>query len=451
MVANSSLNGNSQQSTSPTTAKAVPLSNDLHALDGAIAALRSLISGLGAALFDLEQTPALSLASGANYTGLTGQAAKQMQTALGELWLGYPKLVAVMEMVETTRGTADSLRSNDRDALRSLLVEGQTELAGNTLEAEHLRLSALLVAARHNLETIDVGFAACASTLAELDTLARSALAAAEQTGERVNEVARLAKQLGEQRLRAAADPLGWQSSSASSLATQLGAVASELGVALQTQDQLDEFVVDGQRRLDALRVLIANGIAAATKTRSRMADTDSLPAPLRVSVLDGADGLRNRLGLVGATLVDDPRKARQLWTLWDRDMTSIESNATAVFVANTKPIAERDALRGRLDGFEAKAAAAGVVEVAGLVQLHRGATALLLTPPVSLVACEAAVSAYGEAVSKAISNATSQAVSEAVPAAGSGGSAASASGSPSAAPTNVKASGTLASTKVNS
>lgn len=360
---------------------------------------------MGAALFDLEQTPALPLASGSSYTGSTAKTAKDMQSALRELWLGYPKLVAVMQAVETARGTDDSLRSSDREAIRVLLVDGHSELAGDTLEAEHDRLNALLGTARKHLETIDFGFAACATTLGELDRLARSAMTSAEQTGERVNEVARLSKQLGEQRLKAAADPLGWQGSGAAGISAQLRQLAAELGVVLQTQDQLDEYIVDGQRRLDVLRVHIANGIAAAAKARSRMADTDSLPAPLRVSVLDGADGLRGRLGVVGASLQVDPRRARQLWTLWDRDMSSIEVAATTVLELNAKPIAERDALRGRLDGFEAKAAAAGVVEIGALVQLHRAAMALLTTPPVSLVACELAVTAYSQAVSQAIAD----------------------------------------------
>jgi hypothetical protein len=379
------------------------LTNELRSLDPALASLRSRISGLGAALFDLEQTPALPLASGSSYTGVTAQTAAAMQTALSELWTGYPKLVAAMEAVESLRGTEDSLRSSDREALRELLVGAHGDLGGNTLQQEHDRLSAVLTSARKHLEIIDFGFASCATTLAELDSLANSALSSAEQTGERVNEVARLIKQLAEQRVSAAADPLGWQTSNASSLESQLRTLAVELGVVLQTQDALDELVLSGQRRLDILRVTIANGIAAAAKARSRMANTDSLPAPLRVSVLDGADGLRSRLDVVRASLGTDSRRARQLWTLWDRDMSALEANASLVLQSNTQPIAERDALRGRLDGFEAKAAAAGVVETSSLVHLHREAMSLLTTPPVSLIAAEAAVGAYALAVSQVI------------------------------------------------
>lgn len=373
-------------------------------LDSAILSLRSRISGLGAALFDLEQNPALPLASGSSYTGVTARTAGEMKVALADLWLWYPRLVAEMETVETARGTSDSLRSHDREALRDLLFEGRSALAGNTFEQEQDRLSNLLTEARKHLDAIDHGFAACATALSELETLARSAMASAEQTGERVNEVSRLTRQLNDQRANAASDPLGWQGASAAAgIGAQLRTVASELGVVLQTQDRLDELVVDGTKRLDTLRLLIANGIAAAAKTKSRMADTDSLPSPLRVSVLDGSDGLRNRLALVGEALDSDPRKARQLWMLWDRDMSATEANATAILQSNVKPIVERDGLRGRLDGFEAKAAAAGVVEIAALVKQHRDATALLTTPPVSLGACESAVTAYGQAVSAAV------------------------------------------------
>lgn len=373
-------------------------------LDPAISLLCSRISGLGAALFDLEQNPALPLASGSNYSGVTAKTAGDMKVALADLWLGYPKLVAEMEAVETARGTSDSLRSNDREALRVLLVDGHTSLAGNTLDQEQHRLNNLLVVARNHLDAIDDGFATCATTLSELDNLARSAMTSAEQTGERVNEVSRLTKQLNDQRANASSDPLGWQGASAAAeIGTQLRTIASELGVVLQTQDRLDELVVEGAERLDALRLLIANGIAAAAKAKSRMADTDALPAPLRVSVLDGVEGLRHRLALVGVALHAEPRKARQLWTLWDRNMSATEANATTVLQRNTQPIAERDALRGRLDGFEVKAAAAGVVENSSLVQLHREATALLMTPPVSLRTCEVAVGAYGHAVSATI------------------------------------------------
>jgi hypothetical protein len=386
--------------------KSTITSNELNVLDPAISSLRSRISGLGAALFDLEQNPALPLASGSSYTGVTAKTADEMKAAVADVWLSYPKLVAEMEAVETVRGASDSLRSNDRDELRVLVAEGHSSLGGNTLEQELERLSNLLASARKHLDAIDYGFASCATALSELETLARSAMTSAEQTGERVNEVSRLTKQLNDQRVNAASDPLGWQGASAAAgIGAQLRTVASELGVVLQTQDRLDELVVDGAKRLDALRLLIANGIAAAAKTKSRMADTDSLPAPLRVSMLDGVDGLRNRLAAVGEALDADPRKARQLWTLWDRDTSSTEANATAILQSNTKPIAERDALRGRLDGFEAKAAAAGVVEIAALVKQHRDATALLTTPPVSLGACELAVTAYGQAVSAAIAD----------------------------------------------
>jgi hypothetical protein len=424
--------GSSQHgATSPVT-PAVPLTNELRSLDPAIASLRSKISGLGAALFDLEQTPALPLASGSSYSGSTAKTAKAMQAALGELWLGYPKLVAVMEDVETARGNDDSLRSHERDELRALLVNAHAELAGKTLEEEHDRLTGLLGTARKHLETIDFGFAACATTLGELDALARSAMMSAEQTGERVNEVARLTKQLAEQRLAAAADPLGWQGADASGIATQLRALATELGVVLQTQERLDEYIVEGAKRLDGLRLLIANGISAAAKARSRMADTGALPAPLRVSVLDGVDGLRNRLGAVRTALDGEPRRARQLWTLWDRDMSSIEATANSVLQRNAHPIAERDGLRGRLDGFEAKAAAAGVVELSSLVELHREAMALLTTPPVSLGACEAAVTSYGQAVSVVIAKRSTI-------------------GAPSPLPTATQTPATLAGTKVNS
>jgi hypothetical protein len=382
----------------------LPLGSELRELDSAIASLRSRISGLGAALFDLEQTPALPLASASTYTGLTAKTAEGVRMALAELWLGYPKLVAAMETVEAARGTSDSLRSGERETLRRMLLEGHGELAGKTLEEEHDRLATLLSSARNNLDTIDLGFSACSTTLGELETLARSAMTGAEQTGERVNEVSRLAKQLAEERVSASADPLGWQKSAAAGIGIQLHALASELGVVLQTQDQLDQLVIDAAKRLDALRVLIANGIAVAAKAKSRMAETDSLPSPLRISVVDGADGLRDRLSLVGAQVAIDRRKARQLWMLWDRDMNSTESAANLVLSANAKPITERDALRGRLDGFEAKAAAAGLVEMSALVQLHRDATTLLTTPPVSLSACERAVSTYGHAVSSAIS-----------------------------------------------
>jgi phage FluMu protein gp41 len=404
---NSSTAGASASSKSAKSANSgnsTKTSSELSVLDPAISSLRSRISGLGAALFDLEQNPALPLASGANYTGLTAKIAGEIKVALADLWLGYPKLVAEMEAVETARGTSDSLRSHDREALRLLVVEGRTSLAGNTLEQEHDRLNNLLVVARKHLDVIDDGFATCATALSELEALARSAMTSAEQTGERANEVSRITKQLNDQRANAAADPLGWQGASATAeIGTQLRAIASELGVVLQTQDRLDELVVEGAKRLDTLRLLIANGIAAAAKAKSRMADTDTLPAPLRISVLDGVEGLRHRLALVGAALDADPRKARQLWTLWDRDMSATQANATSVLQCNAQPIAERDSLRGRLDGFEVKAAAAGVVENPTLVQLHREATALLTTPPVSLRACEIAVGAYGQAVSATI------------------------------------------------
>jgi hypothetical protein len=45
------------------------------------------------------------------------------------------------------------------------------------------------------------------------------------------------------------------------------------------------------------------------------------------------------------------------------------------------------------------------VVEIAELVKQHRDATALLTIPPVSLGACELAVTAYGRAVSAAIAD----------------------------------------------
>jgi hypothetical protein len=384
------------------TNRSSALSNELRDIDPAIASLRTRISGLGAGLFDIEQSPALPLASGSTYAGLTEKTVGAVQSALRELWVGYPRLVAAMETIETVRGTSDSLRSGERDTLRSLLAEGHAELAGKTMEGEHDRLAALLSTAHKNLDVIDLGFSVCATKLGELETLARSAMTSAERTGERINEVSRLAKQLAEQRVIASSDPLGWNGSAAAGIDMQLHTLASELGVVLQTQDQLDDLVASGAKRLDALRLLIANGIVAAAKTKSRMADTDSLPSPLRVSVLDGADGLRTRLGALSMELSVDPRKARQLWILWDRDMNRTESAAHLVLSANAKPIAERDALRGRLDGFEAKAAAVGVVEMSALVQLHRDAMTLLTTPPVSLSACEVAVSAYGQAVGTA-------------------------------------------------
>ena len=162
----------------------------------------------------------------------------------------------------------------------------------------------------------------------------------------------------------------------------------------------------DAEQRLAALREAIeaaaaAVAAAAAEQTRAR---SRVLPGPAAVP----ADDLGAELDAVRSDADRARAAASGDWAATDRRLAALETRAralqrTAEAAAETERglVDERDALRGRLTAFQAKAVAVGLAEDPDLETAHRRALDELYSAPCDLARAADLVEDYRRGLSR--------------------------------------------------
>lgn len=193
-----------------------------------------------------------------------------------------------------------------------------------------------------------------------------------------------------EQRL--VTDPLGVVEGDGPQLDAQVAAAAEQVASLRAGRDNLDADLGSTEQLLASLRLLRAQAEAAASEARAKVVDPENLVRVPAAAVLDGPNGLAERLDELFTTKGVSWAQRRALLDSWLGTARKLERQLRKAEAANRGPLARRDALRGRLRAYQAKMAAVGKAEDMELTEIVDGARSELFTAPTDLAAAAAAI-----------------------------------------------------------
>ncbi len=389
-------------------------------------------------LLELDSSFGKQLLAGAELTGDTTRRWDATAATLATLWQVYSAYSAVVD--QAAEAAARHLGTRELAALTALLAgrsvqlaSGPAPLAGRDLAdsgREDLTLATAVARMRG-------AFAAVTEVVAAAEHVWTEVAGRLDAAGAELARVTSLAATLGDEaltgnlaviqdklaRLRDTlnSDPLAlWLGRSGPSRPgpSRPGPSRSgQSGTAVDTSgaDRLREEVAAAAARVDELVRLrddasqrIAGVTAAAATARSAREDAVAAWQRAAAKIAAGAlppepaglADLSARLAGLGPLLASGrlTRLASEL-DLLDRELTTATVAYQEAERAVVAAMAKRDELRGLLGAYKAKAARLGGAEDSGLAERYDQARDLLWTAPCDLVAAEAAVAAYQQAV----------------------------------------------------
>jgi hypothetical protein len=159
--------------------------------------------------------------------------------------------------------------------------------------------------------------------------------------------------------------------------------------------------------RLEEISAMARDGAEAYLEATRKIRDPEGVLAPVDLADVDGDGGNDRALGpwlaRIGRVAEEGGwRSASVGLDQWEAVADGWHESATRVLEANRKPKAERDLLRGRLEGFKFMAGNTGRSEDPVLARLFRAAHTVLHGAPCDLTEARGALQRYIDAVSDA-------------------------------------------------
>jgi hypothetical protein len=314
------------------------------------------------------------------------------------LWQCYPLLKDGLDQL------ARALGEDDKPEVGRLLGPSGVTLPDGT----GARLTDLLAALERDLEQATAAARRVATARRKLlpcaerlsDTLA-TLDAEADSLG-RADDVALAAahRLVDDLRRHLLPDPLGVDTGRAE---LEVEAVKTRFHELMARRDGLPDALAAARSALEELRETIADGAEALALTQEKLTECRGLLRPLDPSAVDGdARALAPWLDrLEAAAARGDWQAASAGLERWRTVADGWLANARRVAEANRAPLRRRNELRGLLDSYRAKAAAAGLGADAGLTGTYDDAHRLLHTAPCDLDAAEEKVREYRQAVNR--------------------------------------------------
>lgn len=357
-------------------------------------------------LADLDRNVARRMLQGADPVGRTRERWERAERSIHRLWALYTTFEEAVEQADALHGSEGD-EVSVRDALSHVLTGPSLALPldGNT---EHLslaeavaRMSADSEEAAGTIAEIEAAWAVLHPKLGELEALWQEIGSLAGMIGgdEEDHEPLRVElASLGETVRR---DPLALvtddgtvDTSGPERARTRLEHTAGELRDALRMCDSYDESVE---------RLLWAIGDAEEKTARTaafrrRVAEAVAVPAP--IEVVDRVPSLRE--GVIEMAALRAQGRWRELGMLHGRLQQAVHETVDdlAEREENLEGLLERRSeLRGRLDGYRARAARLGTAEDERLLAEHRRAHRALWEVPADLREATAALAAYRDAL----------------------------------------------------
>jgi hypothetical protein len=369
-----------------------------------LAGLRARATALGEALYGIETEPEFKLLGDASeLTGPSATAAAGAKARIDHLWLLFPSLTEGVDHLE------QAIVDDNRPEVWRLLGPSAVVLpdaAVTGIAALAVVLETDLAEARGSMHRLAQAWRAVVPKgdrlTAEVDRLVEVAADLGVGSDRDLAAARRLTDGLA---TRVASDPLG----------IDIGAVERAVEQARLTIDglagqhrSLPDDLARAAGQLVELDRLIAAGSEALDAARAKVKQAAGLLQPLDGDALDADDerapALRPWLARIEAMAQrGEWRAAVTGLARWRRVADGWVANARVVVEANRAPVRRRNELRGLLDGYRVKAAAAKLAEDTELIERFQVARAALETAPCDLNAAAERVDEYIGAVNRAI------------------------------------------------
>jgi hypothetical protein len=382
-------------------------------IDAAIERLRNACERGGANLVEIERDQNRQLIEAASLSGQTAARRVEMRALLDELFDRFARLTALVERATALRqsGPIDAARLAD---LESLLVSasvekssthvtiGQRGLLDGSTKIERCTPDELLASMTRSFESLkSVVFeiAAIWERVVPRVKAARDELTLVETTvcglgDEWDGELEALRPRVDDIAEAIASDPLSVKSPVLDDLERAIVAISESVDRAQRLRVELDNRLAAGRRLVEDLekaaqrcrevQQAVTTRIASASSTTALTEDLDFGVALDRIATLANSQQWRAAESEL-AEWTNNLKKARQ----------QIETEEKSARSA----LSRRDELRGRLDAYNAKAAALGLIEDGQLSRIFDAAQRELFTAPTDLERAEEIVRRYQVAI----------------------------------------------------
>ena len=367
-------------------------------------------------LFDLADDPTCRLLAGASLGGATQEAWATAEAALNSAWahLGaYQEALTEAEAIFRERprpGSAQLSRLQrllSQSAIPQVAVEippAERAAAGPATATRTTSLAQLSAAMEADYKQVASIVGAVAKVWQAVDAhagpiAADLALTVEEDWHERADAAGPLRERLRAIRASARSDPLalhpGWpapgpvDTAQFEELRRDLDRLRSEIEELRQLREHSGERLKQLRAQLDLLEA--AESGAAARRRHALSRVVADLPAPPRAATV-----LRRRFAAA------EELHRQRSWTALGTELGDLETRVAAAGTVAREAgerasalLAERDRLRGRLSGYQARARRLGVIEEPAISLLFQKIEAQLWTAPCDLRAAAGAVELF--------------------------------------------------------
>jgi chromosome segregation ATPase len=328
-------------------------------------------------------------------TSLTGRTRDQLGQVAAEAEELWPLLLAVGQRLDKARNVASSEAGSKQSRARNLaqLLDAPMTISGVALTDQAMTLTSAVARIRQRYSTARDGASEIESlwldVLPRIDA-ARATLAALARDAENlgvveplISRALNLADDLSE---RLVNDPLSVHTSDGSNLDEQVSKAVRQISMLQTGRDDLAQDLVEARQLLASLRTLKSRAAASYVESQTKVLKPNGLIHTPSDSIFDDqSKGLAKQLDRVIS--VDGKWSAqRTLLDNWFDSARRLETQLSAAESANSRPLAERESLRGRLRAYQAKMAAVGKAEDMELTGVVDEARDELFTVPTDLL-----------------------------------------------------------------
>jgi hypothetical protein len=371
---------------------------NLDQIDHELARLRDAADRIGETLLDFELEETRTLLDTLPLEGTSAETWTATRADVARLWQWHGLLAAHVQRAEKLRGKRATLRPDQAAALEELLTGPSLELPGESVPVGERQLlggrqatsacrpDELLarMTATFGSATAVVARFADAWDLGPRVTAVQRSLAEASELSAAVGDGAGHFAPLDSRRLALeqtlARDPLLVTETEVAQLEESVRRACADLA-------ELAELRASSRARLVAARVLFdevtrveVEGETAYRDLLGKIADPHAVDPPRAANSLGRQLEVVDELARAG-----EWRQFGEALAGWTSRAESLLAQAQAAAAANRAPLDERNELRGRLDGYRAKATALGLAEDDELSRMFGSLERVLYTAPADL------------------------------------------------------------------
>lgn len=354
---------------------------------------------------EVEASPSYLMLRDASGAGETARRHGTAAREAPDLWI---LIDACASQLAAARTHADKKGAGGANGVELRRILTEPWLAITNLEVGQPRnysVQATLAEIRRRYEAIRVGVTEIDQLWVSVLPRVESARTTLERLQTEADDLGVLEPLIGRARAladdlaeRLVSDPASVSAQDGSNLDLQVANAAKQMATLRTGHDNLDADLNATEELLASLRVLRARAEAARIEALSKIADPQGLVRLPDESLLDGPDGMANRLDqlFVNAGTRAWTQK-RSLLDSWLTSARKLETQLVRAGTTNRAPVEARNELRGRLRAYSAKIAAIGRAEDIELTELVDRARSQLYTAPTDLDAADAAITELAE------------------------------------------------------